>query len=185
MRHSDFSIGMQFMNAIGCWRCTDIGTRTIAAIRLPDPVRERELAGLGEAMLAGPPYMLAERVFDEKDMAGAWTDERAMADERMQALGLHPGFTLAEVRRMMDERARMREALGDETAKVMAPILRIDRVREGRVLHPYSLDRKDGHTQVLALDIFSRELVGIALAEWVELPVRTDADLENAARESK
>lgn len=34
MKHSDFSIGMEFMTASGKWRCTDVGTRVIVAIKL-------------------------------------------------------------------------------------------------------------------------------------------------------
>jgi hypothetical protein len=34
MKHSAFKIGMEFMTGAGRWRCTDVGTRTIVAIRL-------------------------------------------------------------------------------------------------------------------------------------------------------
>ena len=34
MKYSDFQIGQEFWTATGPWRCTDIGTRTIAAIKL-------------------------------------------------------------------------------------------------------------------------------------------------------
>ena len=53
---------MDFLTAVGRWRCTDIGTRTIAAIRLDldhDP-----------AWYNGPPYAVAETVFDEYDIEG-------------------------------------------------------------------------------------------------------------------
>jgi hypothetical protein len=54
MKHSDFKIGLEFLTAAGRWRCTDVGTRTVAAIRLDldhDP-----------AWYAGPPYAVVERV---------------------------------------------------------------------------------------------------------------------------
>ena len=57
MRHSDFKIGIEFLTGSGRWRCTDVGTRTIAAIKLDldhDP-----------AWYGGPPYAVAESVFDE------------------------------------------------------------------------------------------------------------------------
>jgi hypothetical protein len=60
MKHSQFRIGCEFMTAAGRWRCTDIGTRTIAAIRLDldhDP-----------AWYNGPPYAVVECVFDEDGM---------------------------------------------------------------------------------------------------------------------
>jgi hypothetical protein len=33
MRHADFRIGLEFMAATGRWRCTDVGTRTVIAIK--------------------------------------------------------------------------------------------------------------------------------------------------------
>jgi hypothetical protein len=58
MQHSDFSIGCEFVTPTGRWRCTDIGTRTVIAIRLnhdDDPT-----------WYSGPPYALAEHIFDEE-----------------------------------------------------------------------------------------------------------------------
>jgi len=57
MKHSDFKIGLEFLTATGRWRCTDVGQRTIVAIKLDldhDP-----------AWYNGPPYPVAEHVFDE------------------------------------------------------------------------------------------------------------------------
>jgi hypothetical protein len=34
MEHHEFTIGGEFFMGEGRWRCTDVGTRTIAAIRL-------------------------------------------------------------------------------------------------------------------------------------------------------
>jgi hypothetical protein len=57
MKHSNFRIGLEFMTATGRWRCTDVGTRTVVAIRLnhDDDPRWYE----------GPPYAIVEHVFDE------------------------------------------------------------------------------------------------------------------------
>jgi hypothetical protein len=60
MKHSDFHIGLEFMTETGRWRCTDIGAGTIAAIQLDhddDPSWHN-----------GPPYAVAEHVFDEDDI---------------------------------------------------------------------------------------------------------------------
>jgi hypothetical protein len=62
MKHSDFWIGREFLSGTGRWRCTDVGTRTIAAIKLDkdhDP-----------SWYNGPPYAVLESVFDEYDMEG-------------------------------------------------------------------------------------------------------------------
>ncbi len=62
MRHRDFYIGREFMTATGRWRCTDVGTRTITAIKLDhedDP-----------SWYNGPPYAVAGYVFDEDSIEG-------------------------------------------------------------------------------------------------------------------
>jgi hypothetical protein len=62
MKHSDFKIGREFLTASGRWRCTDVGKRTIAAIKLDhdhDP-----------HWYNGPPYAVLEHVFDEYDIEG-------------------------------------------------------------------------------------------------------------------
>ena len=62
MKHSDFWIGREFLTGSGRWRCTDVGTRTVAAIKLDhdhDPW-----------WYIGPPYKVMESVFDEYDIEG-------------------------------------------------------------------------------------------------------------------
>lgn len=64
MTHSDFYIGLEFFTSAGlAWRCTDVGTRTIAAIRIE--------AGRGD-WYSGPPYSVEEIVFDENDFPGCY-----------------------------------------------------------------------------------------------------------------
>ena len=59
MRLEDFKIGYEFKTETGTWRCTDVGTRTIIAIKISD----HEDA----SWFSGPPYAVAETVFDEDD----------------------------------------------------------------------------------------------------------------------
>jgi hypothetical protein len=62
MRHEDFKIGMLFECSDHRWRCSDIGSRTVVAFRLDhedDP-----------SWYKGPPYAVAETVFDEYDQEG-------------------------------------------------------------------------------------------------------------------
>ena len=84
MQHCDFAIGLEFWCAEKRWRCTDVGTRVIVAISLEprDMVRlERGLDGHSKRIeiryvstdprdLSGPPYGVAECVFDEHDVEG-------------------------------------------------------------------------------------------------------------------
>lgn len=62
MLRSDFKIGDEFRTTTGTWRCTDIGTRTIIAIKISDYD--------DASWFNGPPYAVVEHVFDENDLPG-------------------------------------------------------------------------------------------------------------------
>ena len=87
MKHSDFIIGGTFRCGDRIWRCTDIGTRTIVAMCIDDlevvvsapegPQERRTLSESeveAEGWLRGPPYAVAEEVFDENDIDGCSLD---------------------------------------------------------------------------------------------------------------
>ena len=80
MEHSEFKIGGTFWCSGRQWRCTDVGARTIVAIRIDSvevrsdtPERHRTLSHAeaeAEGWFNGPPYAVAESVFDEFDLEG-------------------------------------------------------------------------------------------------------------------
>ena len=59
--HEDFRIGTIFRAGGGRFLCTDIGTRTVVAIRYTPREPEK---------MDGPPYFLQETVWDEFDIEG-------------------------------------------------------------------------------------------------------------------
>jgi hypothetical protein len=62
MTHSDFKIGETFFTSNGWqWLCTDKGTRVIVAVHIEE--------GRDPSWLSGPPYAVAEVVFDEHDFS--------------------------------------------------------------------------------------------------------------------
>ncbi|SFV37513.1 hypothetical protein SAMN04488557_3201 [Hyphomicrobium facile] len=65
MDHSDFKIGATFWMSGAQWRCTDVGTRTVSAIKLD---------GRSEDWFCGPPYAVAEYCLDENDIEGCSLD---------------------------------------------------------------------------------------------------------------
>ena len=74
MRHDEFQIGSEFVCGNWRWRCTDLGARVIVAIRLDhedDPTWYK-----------GPPYAVAESVFDEYDQEGCNQVDARVADVR-------------------------------------------------------------------------------------------------------
>ena len=82
MQHNAFVIGLEFWCAGRRWRCTDVGTRVVVAVSLEpremvridmdpdDKTRRVETRFMSEdpSDLNGPPYGVAESVFDEYDM---------------------------------------------------------------------------------------------------------------------
>lgn len=65
MELRDFVIGEEFFTATGKWRCTDVGTRTVAAIMIyPEDIQG------SPTWYEGPPYAVLEHVFDENDIRG-------------------------------------------------------------------------------------------------------------------
>jgi hypothetical protein len=86
MRHEEFVIGEAFWTATGAHRCTDVGTRTIVAVKMgPRAIVRQESVGDERrsatviiddpSWLNGPPYAVAELVFDENDLAGCYRTE--------------------------------------------------------------------------------------------------------------
>jgi hypothetical protein len=85
MTPKDFHIGLDFWCGEKRWRCTDVGSRVIVAISLEahevvsserdpnDPTKriERRYMSSDPSWLNGPPYAIAEDVFDE-DSLEAW-----------------------------------------------------------------------------------------------------------------
>lgn len=84
MKRSEFQIGTEFFTAAGKWRCTDVGTRVIVAVSLePRAMVRVQYSESGERSeecftsddphdLVGPPYVVAEQVFDEYDLEGCY-----------------------------------------------------------------------------------------------------------------
>ena len=81
MDHSEFEIGLEFRCGDGIFRCTDVGSRVIVAIRV-DEVEvgtKHEDGAITHSTLSraeaeakgwfdGPPFAVAELVFDEYDL---------------------------------------------------------------------------------------------------------------------
>lgn len=167
MNHSDFHIGLVFMDCTGWWRCTDVGTRTILAIRLDhdDP-----------HWYEGPPYIVKEEVFDEDDIARCHLTvvESIRAAVHAADSSEHPGFPHEVVERMMATRgAHQYPRQG---------LLRFDRKRsDGEVLHPYA-GHKEGESWVVDCYLpFRGTYETMAELDFISLPRATPDDLRARA----
>ena len=86
MELSDFAIGETFWTHAGAFRCTDIGTRVVVAVKLGPrevggPRRWMESLRITKRIdddpswLNGPPYAVEEVVFDENELLGCFRSE--------------------------------------------------------------------------------------------------------------
>lgn len=95
MQHQAFQIGLEFECGGRRWRCTDVGTRTVIAIALESPE--------DPSWYNGPPYAVAEAVFDEYDIEACKpvednpeihrslkAVENAVAQQRLEELAVPP-----------------------------------------------------------------------------------------------
>lgn len=95
MTHGQFYIGLEFWCGGRRWRCTDVGSRVIVAISLephevvetersprsPKEVRERRCVTNDHDWLNGPPFAIAEEVFDEYAIEGCSLSPEDGVDE--------------------------------------------------------------------------------------------------------
>jgi hypothetical protein len=86
MELSDFAIGETFWTPAGAFRCTDIGTRVVVAVKLGPPEVSRAESVDGElritkqidhdaSWLNGPPYNVEEVIFDANGLLGCFRTE--------------------------------------------------------------------------------------------------------------
>jgi hypothetical protein len=85
MKHKDFRIGGYFYMSAHKYLCTDIGTRTICAVRADyaevtsscNGKRSTRTQKLTREVIGGPPYWLEEMVIDEYDMVVCFKTKKA------------------------------------------------------------------------------------------------------------
>jgi hypothetical protein len=93
----DFRIGLEFYTAEGKWRCTDVGTRVIAAIKLDAP---------DTSWYNGPPFAGEEIVFDEELLAAIETLKEL---RRRRASYRRPNRSDGNVRRQLSSSSHIQK----------------------------------------------------------------------------
>lgn len=175
MKHADFRAGIDFVTSTGQkWRCTDIGQRTITAIEIK--------GGLTQEWFQGPPYVLPEVVFDERDMAGAYTSLKnsildAFDDFRESG---HPGFPMEATKRIFNTRTHH-----STSAYPRKSLLRYDRVSAaGEILHPFGARQvENGDWTIEVYHLFEGVFSEIPENDFVALPSATPEDIKVRAED--
>ncbi|EEF25050.1 conserved hypothetical protein [Ricinus communis] len=168
MKLDDFHVGLEFLGPSGAlFRCTDVGTRVVAAI---------ELDHEESAWYQGPPYIVPELVFDEWDIAHCHRDLTDLVNDRLAraTTSAHPNFSGDDFFRMVEE------ANANGVPYPNQRVLRFDRVRgDGEILHPYSgTQSADGKWLVRIFLLFPRTYTEMPELEFIALPVATEHDMK-------
>lgn len=163
MKHEDFYIGLEFLGSAGfVWRCTDIGTRTITAIRIDE--------GRDASWYNGPPYAVEEVVFDEYDLPGCHRSLNEAIEDAVREADTsgHPGYPHEDVSYMIKEMG-----ICEVTAKYPNKgLLRFDRIRnDGELLHPYAA-QKSGDGWIIRMYLpFLHEYTEMSEQDFLKLPI--------------
>ena len=164
MKHSDFFLGLEFFGPAGFrWRCTDVGSRTIAAFQLDrDDPRWYE----------GPPYIAKEVVFDEQEIEHCHLtpSDALKAAVHEHTSSEHPGYPAEAVRRMLEARHTHHY--------LHEGVLRFDRRRsDGEILHPYA-ERKEGGEWMIELYLpFLNTYDAMLESDFIALPRAKASDV--------
>jgi hypothetical protein len=170
MKINEFHIGLEFMDNIHVYRCTDVGTRTIAAIVLDKD---------DDRWYVGPPYIIPEVLLDEKAMRKCFlSDIHAIKQSIDENNDINLTYSNAAVKTFM-------------SAKVMADygrypnkgVMRYDRVGvavagepvegvvPGEIYHPYSAVQHGGIWSIQCYLPYAEEYVEIDEMVFISLPI--------------
>jgi hypothetical protein len=171
MKISDFRIGKKFMTSTGqCWRCTDVGQRTILAIEI-EPDRD-------PAWYIGPPYIVPEVVFNEKEIS---LISRSMASAvRDDNDRYHPGFPHEVTMEFM----QLPTLMSRRNYK-NRELLDYDRVDDhGEVWHPYAAHEVAGTWVIKTYNVFRQTFSEVSESVFVRWETAVEAHYR-AARQAK
>lgn len=174
MKHSDFHIGLVFSTAIGRWKCTDVGQRTVTAIHLDDERYPDE-----PRWTEGPPYGLKEQVLNEQDIRRAYRNLDECLGERLTSLhASQRHFPSEYVFDHLRKKVAMRKAMkkGGPEAYPLDILVGI-RLKDGDELTMGTARRGTQGDWILEGFNFTRQVaVEMPEAEWFALPMVSDTD---------
>jgi len=172
MNLRDFYIGLEFFADEGFrWRCTDTGSRTILAIPLTDRIPE---------WLSGPPYIVDEVVFDEREMERCYLtlEDTIRAAKHAHESSGHPGYSSEALRIMLEAE------FGEENGEYPNPgVFRFDRCRaDGEIFHPYAA-RRDGQDWIVLVHLpFLSTFEDVREADFISMRIASKDDVRARAR---
>ncbi|WOF82078.1 hypothetical protein P5704_025100 (plasmid) [Pseudomonas sp. FeN3W] len=168
MKIVDFHIGLNFQSHGGLrYRCTDVGSRTIAAIRLDVD---------DEIWIQGPPYLQSEILMDEAALVACYPDGneglRQMLTHEDQRN--HPGYSPDVIKKMIEGK------FSDAVRRYpRGGLLKIDKCFKGDIAHPYSVKQdSDGSWQIMAYLLFAKRFIEMPDIQFAHLVTASADDFE-------
>jgi hypothetical protein len=168
MKLAEFHIGLEFIEGPFWWRCTEVGSRAVVAIRLV----EDDLV-----WYAGPPYMVEEVVVDEARLAGCHLTEEEHTEAALIDADTsgHPGYPHEAMQLMADNRLK-------SSVYPRRGMLWFDRLSAlGKILHPYAARKVGEEWMISFYSPFTQNWGEMPEAQFVALPISTSVDIKRRA----
>jgi hypothetical protein len=165
MKLSDFRIGLDFYSSGGFpYRCTDVGQRTITAICLDKTSGQ---------WYAGPPYPVEEKLFNELKIKGCYLTEADAIKEAIRETeeGVMPSYSSEAMKRFMSARTSP-----DYIDYPNKPLLSLNKVMDGEILHPYGVVRHGEFWTVLCYLPYEEEFQELDEYFFLSMPLATEED---------
>jgi hypothetical protein len=160
MQISEFYPGLEFMDNIHIYRCTDVGARTVAAIVLDKD---------DDRWYVGPPYIVPEVLLDEKDINRCYLSEIDAIKQSIAELDdIKLTYPHKAVKKFMSSKVAM-----DYQRYPNKGVMRFDRVGAvvaneplcgvvpGEIYHPYSAVQHAGVWTIQCYLPYAEEYVEI------------------------
>jgi hypothetical protein len=170
MKINEFRPGLEFMDNIHIYRCTDVGSRTVAAIVLDKD---------DERWYAGPPYIVPEVLLDEKALRSCYlSDVHAIQQSIAEMKDIDLTYSHEAVKKFMSSKVA-----ADYQKYPSKGVMRFDRVgaavagesvdgvEPGEIYHPYSAVQHGGIWSISCYLPYAEEYVEIDEMVFISLPI--------------
>jgi hypothetical protein len=170
MKINEFHPGLEFMDNIHIYRCTDVGTRTVAAIVLDKD---------DERWYAGPPYIVPEVLLDEKALRSCYLSEvHAIQQSIDETKDIDLTYSNEAVKKFMSSKVAVDYQKYPNKGvfrydRMGAPLmgLPLDGVEPGEIYHPYCAVQHGGVWFIQCYLPYVEAYIEIEEVSFISLPI--------------
>jgi hypothetical protein len=170
MKINEFHPGLEFMDNIHLYRCTDVGTRTVAAIVLDKD---------DERWYAGPPYIVPEVLLDEKALRSCYmSDVHAIQQSIAEMKDSGLTYSHEAVKKFMSSKVAVDYQKYPNKGvfrhdRMGAPLTDVpsEGIELGEIYHPYSAVQHAGIWFIQCYLPYAETYIEIEEISFISLPI--------------